>query len=152
MPAAAPTLPGEPGLLLLAGVELLGTLMLEDMVGPLDVEADDGRLPSMDQVVLIMGSKLLIPGWSCCAGGSAYCVNVVGGTTKLLSMLTEETTGWVAAKWWWWWWWPPWWNPGTPPPAWPEAAGWSKRALSSPGSIGRALSASSAKCWSKSGG
>lgn len=98
----APTLaPGgeAPGLLLLAGVEVLGTLMLEDVVSPLDdAEAgSDGRLPSIDQVVLIMGSKLLIPGWR----GTEwllvlflYCGRVaaaVVGDTMKLSMMREET-------------------------------------------------------------
>lgn len=117
---------GEPGLWLLAGVDALSTLRLEDVVGALDVDGDvDVKLPSTDQVVLTMGSKLLMPGTK---GMEAllYCGMDVGDTIKL-SMLTL-VAGWAAHG--------SWWNPGTPPPPGPGTAGRSKRASKRPGSIG----------------
>lgn len=101
---------GELGLWLLAGVDVLGTLRLDDIVGPLDADVD-GKLPSMDQVVLTMGSKLLIPGTS--GMEELYCGKDVGDIMKP-PMLTEVAV-WATHG--------SWWNPATPPPPGPGAAG-----------------------------
>lgn len=72
-----------------------GTLRLADIVGPLDADVDvdvDGMLLSIDQAVLTIGSKLLIPGTSGIEG--LYCGKDVGDTMKL-SILTE-VAGWAA--------------------------------------------------------
>lgn len=129
---------GELGLWLLAGVDVPGTLKLDDIVGPLDVDVDV-KLPSIDQAVLTIGSKLLMPGTSGIEG--LYCGRDVGDTMKP-SVLTE-VAGWATHG--------SWWNPATPPPPGPGAAGWSKRASKRPGSIGIALLLSNPKEF-KSGG
>jgi len=131
---------GELGLWLLAGVDVSRALMLDDIVGPLEPEAAvDGTLPPIGQAVLTIGSKLLIPGTS--GMEELYCGRGIVDATKLSTL--AEVAGWAGHG--------PWWNPATPPPPGPGAAGWSKRASKSPGSIGSVLVLSKPN-GSKSGG
>lgn len=101
-----PILLGEPGLWLLAGVDTSHILRLDDVVAL----GAGGKLPSDDQAVLTMGSKLLIPGTSGTVG--LYCGKDSADTMEL-SKGTELVD------------WGPHgllWNPVKPPPG-PEAAG-----------------------------
>lgn len=122
---------GELGLWLLVGVDVSRALKLDDMVGTLDPDVEvDGTLPSIDQVVLTMGSKLLIPGTS--GVEELYCGKGVGDSMKLSKL--AGAGGWAAHR--------AWWNPAIPPPAGSRAAEWSKRASKSPGSMGSVFSLS----------
>lgn len=84
---------GELGLWLLAGVDVPRALKLDDMVGTLEPDVEvDGTLPSIDQVVLTMGSKLLIPGTS--GVEELYCGKGVGDSMKLSKL--AGAGGWAA--------------------------------------------------------
>lgn len=94
---------GELGLWLLAGVDVPCTLRLDDSVGRLDADVD-AKLESIDQAVLTIGSKLLIPGAS--GMEELYCGRDVGDTMKL--SMPAALADWDVHG--------PWWKPATPPP------------------------------------